>query len=144
MMKKPFSLLAIVGLSSSLFLSSCTQAQLQGAQLGALGGAALGAITGDDTKDVVKGAAVGAAVGVGVQAAREQINQQQGRYNTGGDYSANAPAQQTSSTYPVASKTQNPNHVISPHKPYKLVDISGMSSGSLAKDPTSGKIFRLP
>jgi hypothetical protein len=46
--------------------------------------------------------------------------------------------------YPLAKPTSNPNQVISPYEPYHAIDISGFSSGQLARDPSNRKIFRVP
>lgn len=46
--------------------------------------------------------------------------------------------------YPVAKPTSKPNEVISPYEPYHTIDISGFSSGQLARDPSNKKIFRVP
>ena len=45
---------------------------------------------------------------------------------------------------PTASKGSKPGRVKLPFPPYSELDVSGMQSGSLARDPTSGKIFRIP
>lgn len=45
---------------------------------------------------------------------------------------------------PVATKASKPGRVKVPFPPYNELDVSGMVSGSLAKDPTSGKVFRVP
>lgn len=50
----------------------------------------------------------------------------------------------TNSEIPTATKTSNPNRVKSPYPPYGELDISGLRSGSLAKDPTTGEKFRVP
>jgi hypothetical protein len=34
--------------------------------------------------------------------------------------------------------------VISPYPPYRELDVSGLSSGSLALDPTTQKVFEVP
>ncbi len=47
-------------------------------------------------------------------------------------------------TYPEAKRTANPNQVISPYAPYNVIDVEGFKSGALAKDPSNGKIFRVP
>jgi hypothetical protein len=47
-------------------------------------------------------------------------------------------------TYPEARRTANPNQVISPYAPYNVIDVEGFKSGALAKDPSNGKIFRVP
>jgi hypothetical protein len=46
--------------------------------------------------------------------------------------------------YPMGETTGNPNRVISPYKPYNVIDVTGFKSGALAKDPSNGKIFRVP
>ena len=47
--------------------------------------------------------------------------------------------------YPTAKRADNPNHVISPYGPdFNVIDVQGFRSGQLAKDPSNGKIFRVP
>jgi hypothetical protein len=46
--------------------------------------------------------------------------------------------------HPVAQRTANPNHVISPFSPFNVINVEGFRSGQLAKDPSNGKIFRIP
>lgn len=46
--------------------------------------------------------------------------------------------------YPMAQRTDKPNRVLSPYAPYNVIDIEGFRSGQLAKDPSNGKIFRVP
>ena len=36
------------------------------------------------------------------------------------------------------------DRVISPYSPYNVIDVKGFRSGQLAKDPSNGKIFRIP
>lgn len=50
----------------------------------------------------------------------------------------------SSGEHPTATKTGKPGRVKVPFPPYRELDVSGMPSGSLARDPTSGKIFRVP
>ena len=45
---------------------------------------------------------------------------------------------------PTATRTNNPNRVKSPYPPYEELDVSGLPSGSLAKDPATGEKFRVP
>lgn len=45
---------------------------------------------------------------------------------------------------PVATRSDKAGRVKSPYPPFRELDVTGMSSGSLAKDPVSGKVFRLP
>ena len=47
-------------------------------------------------------------------------------------------------TVPYATKTNTPGRAKSPYPPYRELDVSGMRSGSMAKDPTTGKVFRVP
>ncbi len=50
----------------------------------------------------------------------------------------------TQDEHPVAQPTANPNHVISPYSPFNVINVEGFRSGQLAKDPSNGKIFRIP
>lgn len=54
------------------------------------------------------------------------------------------PKPQVRQSYPNAKSTDNPNEVISPYSPYNVIDVEGFKSGALAKDPSNGKIFRVP
>lgn len=45
---------------------------------------------------------------------------------------------------PTATRGSKPGRVRVPFPPYNELDVSGMASGSLAKDPATGKVFRLP
>ncbi|MEK7950895.1 hypothetical protein WKV53_10325 [Luteolibacter sp. Y139] len=54
------------------------------------------------------------------------------------------PAPAPRPTYPDAKRTANSNQVISPYAPYNVIDVEGFKSGALAKDPSNGKIFRVP
>jgi hypothetical protein len=62
--------------------------------------------------------------------------------------SKGAPAANPQSTdikdYPTATRAKKPGFVKSPYPPYQELDTTGMISGSLARDPTTGKIFRVP
>jgi hypothetical protein len=46
--------------------------------------------------------------------------------------------------YPLAKPGSKPGEVISPYPPYKTLELDGIKSGALAKDPQSGEIFRVP
>lgn len=46
--------------------------------------------------------------------------------------------------YPLATRTENPDRVISPFPPHHVIDVAGFSSGQLARDPSNQKIFRVP
>jgi hypothetical protein len=54
------------------------------------------------------------------------------------------PKPQGKKEYPVAEPTEKPGMVISPYSPYNVIDVEGFKSGDLAKDPSNGKIFRVP
>jgi hypothetical protein len=55
-----------------------------------------------------------------------------------------APQPKPRQEYPLAEATENPGRVISPYAPYNVIDVEGFKSGALAKDPSNGKIFRVP
>lgn len=59
-------------------------------------------------------------------------------------YRPNPEPPRTRDTYPTAERTANPYQVLSPYKPYNVIDVEGFRSGQLAKDPSNGKIFRVP
>lgn len=46
--------------------------------------------------------------------------------------------------YPIATRTANPNQVLSPYEPFNVIDVEGFKSGQLARDPSNKKIFRVP
>ena len=50
----------------------------------------------------------------------------------------------TRDQYPPAERTNNPDQVLSPYAPYNVIDVEGFRPGQLAKDPSNGKIFRVP
>ncbi|MGC4016254.1 MAG: hypothetical protein QM755_17290 [Luteolibacter sp.] len=83
--------------------------------------------------------------------------------NDGGNYTENTPPPRTnppssggsgsgsgtgsgssSTKYPTATKTANPDRVLSPYPPYNVIDVAGIKSGKLAKDPSTGEVFRVP
>lgn len=53
-------------------------------------------------------------------------------------------AKRSSSDVPIAEKTEKPGFVMTPFTPKKLIDVRGMASGSLAKDPSTNQVFRVP
>ena len=131
---------------------SCSPQQQQGGIIGAIAGGAAGALFGDDHQDVIAGAAGGAALGVGVAAIKEDQERRRdyGRYGIpdpgyqDGRRSGPARQQYNPSDYPVAQYTGTENVVLSPYPPHRRVDVSGFRPGALARDPESGKIFRVP
>ncbi|MES2440725.1 MAG: hypothetical protein V4584_16785 [Verrucomicrobiota bacterium] len=46
--------------------------------------------------------------------------------------------------YPTATRTANPDQVLSPYEPYNVIDVAGFKTGQLARDPSNQKIFRVP
>jgi hypothetical protein len=57
------------------------------------------------------------------------------------------PAPSTASSegqFLVGKKTSSPGRVVSPYPPYQELDVTGLSSGSLALDPTTDKVFQIP
>lgn len=46
--------------------------------------------------------------------------------------------------YPTATRTANPDQVLSPYEPYNVIDVAGYASGKLVRDPSNQKIFRVP
>jgi hypothetical protein len=45
---------------------------------------------------------------------------------------------------PMAKKTGKPGFVTSPYPPHRLIDVRGMAPGTLAKDPSTEEVFRIP
>lgn len=160
--------LILTGLGmAGLGLSGCTPYQQQGAAVGGLAGAAAGAVFGDDRRDVARGAAAGAALGVGAAALREDQERRRRNYDRYGippepyddgrrgdrdrDYRPPPPRDNGRSApppprrdYPSAQRTSNPDEVLSPYPPHHRINVEGFSPGQLAKDPKTGKIFRVP
>jgi hypothetical protein len=46
--------------------------------------------------------------------------------------------------YPTATRTADPNQVLSPYEPFNVIDVTGFKAGQLARDPSNQKIFRVP
>jgi hypothetical protein len=135
--------------AGALTLVSCTPTQQQYGLGGAVAGGAIGAIAGNDSGDIAKGIAVGGIAGAGYAAFRDHQNNQNGTYNTGGDYRqptpAPAPVQQPAAPkYPTAHRSEIPGVVISPYKPYNKIRVTGFKPGQLAKDKAPGEIFVVP
>jgi hypothetical protein len=132
-----------------VLLGQCTPYQQQSAMIGGIAGGAIGALVGDDGDDVLRGAAAGAAAGTAAAAIHEDSARRRG--SAPGSYGNPPPtggtpgqAPPSASDYPVARRTDNPNYVIIPYEPYNVIDVSGFRSGDLARDPGTGKIFRVP
>lgn len=56
-----------------------------------------------------------------------------------------AESRSSTNSAPTAVRVPNrPTRVKSPFPPYGELDVTGLPSGSLAKDPVSGKVFKIP
>lgn len=153
----------IITIGTAFGLASCTSYQQQAGVVGGIAGALAGAAFGDDHQDVIAGAAVGAGIGAGAAAIHEnEVRKRQ--YRDGRDYDRygmqpddqqvyepapreRAPRMEDpepENDYPTAQRSEVSGQVISPYPPHRKIDVTGFSSGQLAKDPTSGEIFRVP
>ncbi len=123
-------------------------------------GGVIGGIAEDDAGGVAKGAAIGALAG----AVAGKIVEHRARKYSPPPYQEdptqvkplNRPGFQSPTTYPapnpppappdypVATPTDHPDRVISPHPPNNLINVEGFRSGDLAIDPTTEKVFRVP
>jgi hypothetical protein len=54
------------------------------------------------------------------------------------------PVASTSGPTLTGSKTTKEGRVKSPYAPFNELDVTGLPGGSLAMDPTTGKVFRVP
>lgn len=55
-----------------------------------------------------------------------------------------APSSAPRKDVPSATRVGKPGRVKSPFAPYAELDVTGLASGSLAKDPGTGQVFRVP
>ncbi len=142
-MKKNLTLTAcIASLFAAGMITSCTPYQQQGAAVGALAGGAFGAITGNDTSDVIRGAAVGAAIGTAGAAYRERGQNGTMQQQQSPPTQQQAPA--TTARYPYGIPTSTPGIVKSPYSPHNKVNVQGIPSGKMVKEPGTEKIFLVP
>lgn len=138
---KSVSFLACAGVVLAGSISSCSSYYQQAEVADGLAGTALGtneaAIpedNGEDTRQYER---------YGIQPDQPNIQpQHQGIHDPGVDSAVDPAA--ANSKYPVASRTNKPNEVASPYPPNHRINIEGFKSGQLAKDPKTGKIFRVP
>ncbi|QIF05617.1 hypothetical protein [Roseimicrobium sp. ORNL1] len=82
------------------------------------------------------------AVTIGTSAAKESgaSTTKSTSMNENAPDSANA----NGSSAPTGTKTDSPDFVRSPFPPHNKLDVTGMKPGALAKDPSNGKVFRVP
>ena len=116
----------------ALLLNSCDTPTGQGAAAGAGAGAIIGNLaSGGGTRGTLIGAAAGAATGALIgRAIQEDRAREYGPPPEGG--------------YPVARWSGQPELVVSPVPPHRLVDVRGIPRGALVRDPSTGGIFRKP
>ena len=58
--------------------------------------------------------------------------------------SVNAAGAPSNQSFPTGSFGSRPGRVVSPYPPHRELDVKGLPSGSLALDPTSQKVFKVP
>ncbi len=139
-MSSNIPILLLSGLSLvSLTLTGCNTPG-QGAKYGAIAGAAVGAIAGGDIRSAAIGAGAGAATGALVG----KISQDERRRSYPGYEEDRAYGAGYAVEYPVARRTERRGFVISPYKPYALVDVRGVRRGARVLDPASRRIFINP
>jgi hypothetical protein len=133
-MKKHFIPALAAALLLATGLSSCETPAGQGAGFGAFSGAATGALIGAAATGTGRGAGIGAAAGAAAGALiGAAVAQDQAQYY-------HAPP----GGYPVAEYTGTPGYVYSPYGRHNVIDVRGVPSGALVRDPSTGGIFRKP
>lgn len=55
-----------------------------------------------------------------------------------------APSSPAGQEFPKGTATSKPGRVVSPYEPFNELDVQGLPSGSLALDPTTQKVFKIP
>lgn len=141
-----FRIAGIAGLFCALSFTSCTPLQQQRAGVGALAGGAVGALAGDDENDIVRGSVIGAALGAGSAALQEQrqTNGNNGISDTRNQTQPAVSSAPVQNKYPLAQTTETPGYVKSPYRPYNTIDVTGIPSGKMAKEPGTKNIFIIP
>jgi hypothetical protein len=131
---------SLIAVSTALLVSfafnSCDTPTGQGAAIGAGAGALLAGAGhhghhGHHGGNVLAGAAIGAAAGALIGAAVEQ--DRHGYYDG-----------RPVGYYPWGRRTGTRGFVYSPYPPHNIVDVRGIPSGELVRDPSTGRIFRRP
>lgn len=119
----------------SMSFSGC-ETPTQGAGTGAVAGAIIGGIAGNN----VRSAAIGAGAGALAGAVLGQAAQDQRRIG----YAEGQAAAGYPERYRVATPSRYYGYVISPYRPYALVDVRGIRPGARVVDPVSERIFINP
>lgn len=122
----PLKLTAAVMLACSL--TSCETPTGQGAAIGAGTGAIIGGLATNRVGGAALGAAAGALAGTLVGASVEDSQRRQ--YNR--------------EDYPTAEPTDRGGFVVSPYRPYHVIDVRGVPSGELVRDPSCDRLFVKP
>src|SRR5262245_5182925 len=132
-MKKYFVPATAAAVLVSLGLSSCETYPGYATGAGAALGAASGALIGGGAAGG-RGAAIGAGAGLLagalVGAAIDSENARNYHAPPGG--------------YPIARHAGTPGYVFSPYGNHNLIDVRGVPSGALVRDPSTGGVFRNP
>lgn len=138
MKKLPIALASGLALVSMTF-SAC-ETPGQGAAHGAMAGAVIGAIAGGNIRTAAIGAGAGAAAG----ALAGKINQDERRERYAGYEEDRAYGAGYAVRERVARPTRRYGYVISPYRPYALVDVRGARHGARIIDPVSNRVFINP
>src|SRR5262249_48492058 len=132
-MKKYLLLATAAAAVVSLGLSACGTypgyATGSGAAIGAASGALIGAGA-DGGRGAAIGAGAGLLAGALVGAAIDAENARNYHAPPGG--------------YPIARHSETPGYVYSPYGEHHLIDVRGIPSGALVKDPSTNGVFRNP
>lgn len=103
-------------------------------------GAGAGALIGNQSHTgPLRGAALGAGIGYLVGKLVEYDRRD--RHYDDDDYEYR---ERRYSRYPVAERSGRRGFVISPYRPYNLIDVRGIPSGARVIDPSCGRIFINP
>ena len=137
MKKLPITVVAGTALVATSFSGCETPGQSAG--LGAL----TGAIVGGAARNNVRGAAVGAGIGALAGAVLGKVAQDQ-RQQAYAQGQADAAYAYPAESYRVARPSQYYGYVVSPYRPYALVDVRGIPPGRRVIDPASNRIFITP
>lgn len=129
-MKKYFLTAASAAILTAFALNSCETPTGQGAGFGAATGAIIGAAATGNVRGAALGAGAGALAGALVGAAIEEDQARNYHAPPGG--------------YPFAEPTDTPGYVISPYGRHNVIDVRGVPSGALVRDPSTGGVFRQP
>ena len=127
-MRKQRFFLAAVLLFPTVALTSCDSPTGLGAASGAAGGALIGGLATGRFGGAVAGSAVGALTGALIGNAVEHDGAGPGPR---GDY-------------PAAKPTGDKGYVISPYSPFHEIQVTGIPSGALVRDPSCNRLFVNP